>query len=520
MIRSDIVRVYREVHSWAGIIAGLFLFVAFYAGSVSMFEQTLQNWLTPVSTLPKAVSIEQTPELLDKIFAAHPEARKAYTIVLNPNRQKPGRVMWAEKANNRGHEPSAMNSAALTADGSLITITTPPSGTAFFIDTLHRKVGLPLTKTAASLIMGTIALAYALALVSGVIAYLPALKRTLFAVRLEGAEQRAWLDVHNLFGLFSLPFHLVMALTSVVFAFHEPIYAIEQRLFASPATNHEMPGHERSITSFTPPPANGFPLIPTKIIASLAQEAPGFIPDTIEYAEHARGGRGGPVLRVTGHDNRFIMRGPAGGFATLDPMTGHILSAEYLPGHQSRGMAVLTAFFALHFGSYGGAIVRWGYLILGFGGAFLFYTGNRLWIRSRQRKGADTRGTLFLARLTSGCCAGCIAGITLLIVIAASQTGTISSSDSSLIYYMIFILFIAASFTFPLEKSNFIFLIFLACSNGALAAIALKRALHEGDLSSTGILLVALIQTICFGVFAKRQMNKSFRQLATTHLST
>src|SRR3546814_17919710 len=42
--------------------------------------------------------------------------------------------------------------------------------------------------------------------------------------------KRMWLDLHNVLGLFSLPFHIIMALTSVVFAFHVQFYDAQDAL--------------------------------------------------------------------------------------------------------------------------------------------------------------------------------------------------------------------------------------------------------------------------------------------------
>ena len=34
-IGSDIIKVYKDVHIWIGIVCGLLLFIAFYAGAVT-----------------------------------------------------------------------------------------------------------------------------------------------------------------------------------------------------------------------------------------------------------------------------------------------------------------------------------------------------------------------------------------------------------------------------------------------------------------------------------------------------
>lgn len=85
----------------------------------------------------------------------------------------------------------------------------------------------------------------------------------------------------------------------------------------------------------------------------------------------------------------------------------------------------MITFFALHFGSYGGNPIRWVYFFLGLSGAFLFYTGNLLWVESRRRRqrspdehSQQARNTRLIAAATVGVCWGYIAGIS-----AAMATG-------------------------------------------------------------------------------------------------
>ncbi|CAI9119909.1 PepSY-associated TM helix domain-containing protein [Brytella acorum] len=449
-IRGDIVQTYRDVHSWVGIISALFLFVAFYAGAISMLEQPLQDWLSPAVHLPAPVPLARTPELLARIFADYPEARENYTIVLADDAAARGRVIWSP-SRGQARGPVPVRAAGLDADGALVTSKPATSQTARFIDVLHQQVGLPLPHETAMIVMGVVALLYAIALISGVIAYLPSLAKTLFAVRIDGGARKRWLDFHNLLGIFSLPFHIVMALTSVVFAFHEQIFSLEHMLISPtrPAGLHQgprpMPMPHRERPSPTPV------LPPMAILEALTRQAPGFVPETLNYTRmHDR-----MTLRVTGHDDRYSLRGPTEGFANLDPSTGRIISADYMPGHQPAAFAILTTFFALHFGSFGGVWVRWGYVVLGFGGAFLFYTGNRLWIVSRRRRERrsglmrDTRGTRFLEALTSGCTLGCIAGISAIFCASPYLTSGGEYGSVSMLYYSVFAIFVTSGFILP-----------------------------------------------------------------------
>jgi hypothetical protein len=51
IMRSDYLRIYKSVHTWTGILAGMALFIAFYAGALTIFKDALARW----SSAPSAV---------------------------------------------------------------------------------------------------------------------------------------------------------------------------------------------------------------------------------------------------------------------------------------------------------------------------------------------------------------------------------------------------------------------------------------------------------------------------------
>ncbi|MFC0205829.1 PepSY-associated TM helix domain-containing protein [Novosphingobium soli] len=440
-VRSDIVRMYKDVHGWVGIVSGLALFVAFYAGAITMFEQSLQRWASPPTTLAAPVSLERTPDLVRAVLAAHPEAAKGYTVHLETGREQPARVSW-QQAEPGGDEHGARRTfhAALAPDGTLQVEEDGPSPVAQFVDVLHQQVGIMLEHEAAMPIMGAVALLYAIALVSGVIVLLPSLVKDLFAMRMGRNVKRMWLDVHNLLGVFSLPFHIIMALTAVVFAFHDQFYDAQGATFSHaeerPAAKAPSP----------PPPPLAEPLPPAAVMQTLAREVPGFTPIALAYG---RGRDGAPSLRAMGRDDRYGLRGPTFTPVILDPGTGAVVGSDYLGGVQDGWGAAITGFFALHFGSFGGIGVRWAYFLLGLAGAFLFYTGNLLWVESRRKRerkaGAveQTRSTRILGALTVGVPLGCIAGVALTIAAAKPLGAGATEVMHSLIYHAVFLAFVA-----------------------------------------------------------------------------
>lgn len=538
-LRADLVQLYRDVHSWVGIVAGLFLFVAFYAGAVTMFEEPLQSWASAPVALPPPVSLEQTPALLEKALAAYPEARDDYTIAVTPEDAQRGRLTWDGSGGQVHHGPTQSMAAGLDAQGNLVVVPKTPSEAAHFVDVLHQQVGLPLPHTPAMVLMGAVALLYAVALVSGVIAYLPALVKTLFAVRLGQSVRKRWLDVHNLLGLFSLPFHLVMAISSVVFAFHGQIFAVEHMLFPGSAAGQHGgmhgggrggehgghgggPGHGHgpaqaasgaADTAPAPAPAPQRVLAPTEILALMARQAPGFVPEVLNYMQL---GHGKDVVRVFGHDARYPTRGPTGGFVVLNSHTGAVQSGEYMPGHQPAKFAVLTTFFALHFGSFGGTPVRWGYVVLGLAGAFLFYTGNQLWIVSRRRREresglvVETRGTKLLAALTSGCTTGCVAGISAVFCAVPLLPYGGSYGAVSAVYYSVFCVFVAVAFCLPGQRG---IRLLLAAAGGVTACVPLMLCLHGAHLLRTPEGLGVAIMAALLSVFLFASAAKHTREI-------
>lgn len=471
-MRTDIVRTYKDIHSWVGIISGLALFIAFYAGAITMFEGPLQRWASPPPGIAAPPSIERTPELIEKVLATHPEARKSYEVHFVTGPENPARVSWSTGSRRN---PGVTHFASLDANGELEVSTREPSPVAELIDVLHQQVGLPFDHEIAMPIMGVIALLYAIAIVSGVICLLPSLVKDLFALRFGKNLKRMWLDLHNVLGLFSLPFHIIMALTAVVFAFHDQFYDAQgavQRASGVAAV-------ERAHAA----PAEGPVLPPAELAKRIERQLPGFAIHTIAYEDNPQEGVHG---RIRGSDPRYGLRGATFGVGEIDTRTGKITASDYLPGIQSGPFATVTGFFALHFGNYGGAPVRWAYFLLGLAGAFLFYSGNLLWIESRRRKERksgpveQSRSTHILGALTVGVPLGCVAGISVTIAAAKwlpQDIGDVAAWHSRL-YYLVFVAAVIWALIRGASRSG-VELLWTAAAASALIPLASLTALAD-----------------------------------------
>lgn len=447
-MRTDVVRMYKDVHTWVGIISGLALFIAFYAGAITMFETQVQRWASPPVALSPAPAIERTQELIDKTLAERPQAERQFQITISPNAEAPARMMWLERAPGASRrDPAPMFGSTLAADGSVEIVQIVGTEVAQIVDVLHQQVGLPLDHEIAMPIMGIICLLYGIALVSGTIVLLPSLVKDLFAVRVGKNLKRMWLDTHNVLGLFSLPFHIVICLTAVVFAFHDQFYDVQNKIAygGNLAAKWEEGEHHD--------PAPRGPVLPAdELLRSVQAQAPGFRVDSLRYGKDDEHGL---TVSAWGENPAYGHRAPTAGWVEVDPYTGKFTEADYMPGMQPAGfMPTLTSFFSLHFGSFGGPPVRWAYFFMGLAGAMLFYTGNLLWIESRRKKerkaGAVTqsRSTIVMGALTVGVTLGCVAGISLTIAAAKWLPGRVGDVASwhSWIYYLTFLAAIGWAF--------------------------------------------------------------------------
>lgn len=146
MIRADIVKLYKAVHSWIGISCGFALFIAFYAGALTMFQEPIARWASPPAVGVGAVPLDDAPRLLELVAAAHPEARKeGITLHLRGHENEPARVTWEEDApHQEGQAHGHVHWwATLKPDGTLMAKQEEPSELAEFINEIHMRVGIP-----------------------------------------------------------------------------------------------------------------------------------------------------------------------------------------------------------------------------------------------------------------------------------------------------------------------------------------------------------------------------------------
>ncbi|UMR32769.1 PepSY domain-containing protein [Massilia sp. MB5] len=502
-MRAEVIRIYKSVHTWTGIVAGFMLFIAFYAGALTMFEVPLNRWAAQEQRAAMA-PFEQSEKLIADTLAARPDARKSFTLHLHDEEHIPGRITWS-----KGRGDKSPWSADYAADGSLHVERNTPSGMAQLIDHVHRTGGLPGDGEVTELIMGVVSTLYVVALVSGLIILLPSLSKDFFALRVGKNLKRMWLDAHNAIGITSLPFHIVIAVTAVVFAFHDQIYDIQdtvvygEKVKAQMATANAKPKPDRKPAAMLPPDA---------LLAKVRELSPEFQPAAMQYTAPATASA---TVRISGEDPRYVLR--RDGSITLNAITGEVLNQSTFPGNYNTWAAPVAGAFALHFGTFGGTPIRWTYFLMGLGGAFLFYSGNLLWIETRRknaRKGGaveQSRSTRWLSAATVGVCLGCITALSLTIAAARllPAQGAQLNSWHETVYYGGFFLCVLWAFLRGAPRAGVELLWASAASTLLIAAATVWRGFAIGAVDIGAVVMACGFAWMALAAMRRQRLGAS-----------
>lgn len=401
-MRSATLRSFIALHTWVGLTAGFALFIAFYAGALSIFNDELHVWATREARAAPMTPVSRAQPLMDALLRAHPEAAERFTLRF-PTPHEPALTAEWDEQHADGSETEHV--FVLSPQGELVDVRAP-SVLADLIYHLHYTAGLP--KSWGIYVLGAICVLYGLALVSGVVIYSPTFFKDLFALRIGKNLKRMWQDAHNAIGILSLPFHIMYAWSSAVLALGAVLLAPFQYMVFD---GKLQPLIQADISAGAPRPPAGMaattPLAPLSLLyATVQREVPGIRLGALRYRN--AGDVNGQV-DAYGEVDQHSVSGVAA--VVMDAHSGAV-ERVVTPGSYTPGTGLLRGLYALHFASFGQTAVKWMYFALGLAGAFLFYSGNLLWIEARRkRQGPQRLDTRLMAKATLGVCLGCVAGI-------------------------------------------------------------------------------------------------------------
>lgn len=350
------------IHKWTSLICTVFLLLLCLTGLPLIFGDEIGRWL--------GTRVEP-PAMAGKLVRADLDA-----LVADARSRRPGdAVLFLSQDNDApvwflsmGRTPDATEDSAVYAydgrTGALLQDVPLQQGFLYVMFKLHVDLFADLPGT---LFLGGMGVLFVLSIVSGVVVYGPFMRKLPFGtVRVDGSRRLTWLDLHNLLGIATVIWALVVGGTGVLNTLARPIFAYWQQTELAEMTA----------------PWQGKP--PLTALSSIGR--------AVAAADAIDSGKETAFVAFPGtpfagpHHYAVFLRGKTPLTARLiepvliDADTGEIAAVRAMPWY----VTALSVSQPLHFGDYGGLPLKTVWAVLDVITIVVLGSGLYLWWKKRK----------------------------------------------------------------------------------------------------------------------------------------
>lgn len=347
-------------HTWFGLFLGGLLFVIFWMGTLAVFDREIDRWMMPATRLPAPPAL--SADALLPVIGEHAATARQWRMILPDSRTPVVEVQIAPATGGFIRyfvDPATL--AVLPDQGTF-------GGTRFFYP-YHFRLNVGVTGL---WLCAFAALAMVALCISGVIIH-RRIFTDFFTLRIVRKPLRTVLDLHNLSGVLTLPFLLVISFTGVAVFTFSYLPSAQSILFkrdpAAAASGY-----------FSRKPA-GQPGGPQVSLEALRDRA----------TAHWNGDRPKYVQVIhPGDANAYVeIRRPSAGTVSYsteavwyDAASGDFIAAS--PATATRRF--YDFMYGIHLVQFDHWPLRWLYFLSGLAGCMLIATGLLFWVQSRRKR--------------------------------------------------------------------------------------------------------------------------------------
>ncbi|MCW2392846.1 putative iron-regulated membrane protein [Sphingobium sp. B1D7B] len=367
----DLVRAVLKGHSGLGLAFAALLYLVCLTGAIAVFANEFQRWENPGAEPVESFSGDAAQAAyraaLDR--AGQPVE---HVFIMMPSEDRPWPTLRVDAEDG--------TRTTWIADSAGRLVSEQRESWTKFLTRLHINLHLP--QSWGIFIVGLTGVALLSSLISGLLAH-PRIFRDAFHLRLGGSRRLQEADLHNRIGVWALPFHITVSLTGALLGLSTIIVgAIGLAVFQGDTA--------KVYAIFTPPhpaedvrPAPPLDLRPS--FAQVAARAPG---SRIDYAvvEHPTETGAAILFEVEDGSSRLA---DADSYAFDRAGT---LYYEHKAAQSNVGQQILGSLGILHFGWFGGGLIKIAYAALGIGLTYLAAGGVNIWLARRRDKGRPAPG--------------------------------------------------------------------------------------------------------------------------------
>ncbi|MFZ4288063.1 PepSY-associated TM helix domain-containing protein [Variovorax sp. HJSM1_2] len=371
-MRTSTLRTWTWLHKWSSLVCTVFMLLLCLTGLPLIFHHEIGHLLgTEVESkaMPAGTPHLSLDEILKTANTRHPER-----VVQFASQGEDDKNIWFVTLTPTPAPTEDFKSIAVDArTGEILERPPVDEGFMWIMFKLHVDLfaGLPGT-----LFLGFMGLLLVIAIISGVVLYAPFMRKLEFGeVRRDRSKRVKWLDLHNLLGIVTLVWALVVGATGVINTWADLLVKYWQY----------------SELSVLLEPYKGQPTVPLAERASVQQ--------AMETAMAHTPGMAVSFLAFPGtsfsspHHTTFFLRGDAPLTSRLlqpvmvDAKSGVVTAAPKLPWY----LTALLVSQPLHFGDYGGMPMQIIWALLDIATIFVLGSGLYLWFKRRQPQSQNNR---------------------------------------------------------------------------------------------------------------------------------
>jgi uncharacterized iron-regulated membrane protein len=364
------------LHTWSGLLLSSLLYFIFITGTVGYFDEEITHWMQPERPV---INQETDQRNILKMAEQHlsatvPDAQSWWVVF--PIARSYSAVTWWQESEEQGGKWKSHTLDLHTGEP----VITRETGGGKALYSMHYLLHY-IPKTLAYWITSLCAMFMFIALITGIIVHKKIFKE-FFTFR-PNKKQRSWLDMHNVFSVLPIPFHLMITYSGLVFLMFSSMPGV---IVGSYGTDKEE--YNGFIEAVFEKPEH--PEINNKAANNIAML--NLMPDI-----ESRWGEN--IIYEIGLENRGIAsthiqvkHSKHSGISEGEELiyqgsTGELLFDSMKESHpQSASKKLYNVLTDLHEGNFAGIALRWLYFISGLMGAGMIATGMMLWATKRREK--------------------------------------------------------------------------------------------------------------------------------------
>ncbi|MGF7172256.1 putative iron-regulated membrane protein [Sphingobium xanthum] len=363
-VPADFVRAVLKGHSGLGLAFAAAIYLVCLTGSIAVFAHEFQRW--ELAGTPRLETL--SPNAVQRALAGAIErvgGGVEHAYITMPSPELPQALVAVEKDHV---------TRTFVADANGVIVASGDTPWTEFITRLHINLHLP--QSWGVFIVGLTGVALLSSLISGILAH-PRIFRDAFHVRMGGSRRLQEADLHNRLGVWAMPFHVIVSLTGALLGLTTIIVGVLGIALFQGDVGKVYALFIPQTPKDDPRPA---PLLDLRPFFAQVEARSGGARIDMVMLEHPSE-MGGAALFYTEKDDGRLHNSDSYAFNRAGS-----LYHTYKADDAVTGQKVLNSLGKLHFGWFGGGIVKILYGLLGLALTYLAAGGVLIWLARRRDK--------------------------------------------------------------------------------------------------------------------------------------